>query len=432
MKRMETVAATKQWPDDVLELCSQDAFYFVPFRVFIILYNVGKLQSSSVPFIHRMWFLPLILGYVCWKRAGGIVTRSAPTLSGHVFCCSSGSAYRTKALFELLDYFSSNGDETTMFTVSEAEVSPLSVASNVRSLWNISEEMAQLLEVESLRYRIIAFNFLIVEFIKYRSIENTAGKIDSFHTFAPMPYQVKAVSHESMCAYQHGIENDDGSRAMAIPQYAPITYFVWGDLWTNRFKKKAHPKSSIYPVGSPRYDTLVEKRGMRTRSIDLLFISGAHTLSREGADEAAYRDLVEMVVDICEQQGWELIIKLHPIEGPERYEQWGYDEYITEETDIEALLLQSDIAVTDLSSAFVESISLGTPIVVTQSSATMDLEPLYGVSGLAFPDSLVEARADIKRLKGSHVTVDSVTESGMMNLNGSCGRIHDITVGNCT
>jgi hypothetical protein len=167
----------------------------------------------------------------------------------------------------------------------------------------------------------IAFNFLVVEFIKYRSIENTAEGIDSFHTFAPMPYQIKAISHENIYAYQHGIENDEGTRAMAIPQYAPISYFVWGELWTDRFRRKAHPDSAVYPVGSPRYDTLVDKRGTQRRSIDLLFISGAHTLSREGANESAYRDIVETVVNICEQQGWELTIKLHPIEGPEQYEQ---------------------------------------------------------------------------------------------------------------
>jgi CDP-glycerol glycerophosphotransferase (TagB/SpsB family) len=143
----------------------------------------------------------------------------------------------------------------------------------------------------------------------------------------------------------------------------------------------------------------------------------------------AYRDLVDTVVDICEQQEWELVIKLHPIEGSEQYEQWGYDEYITDKTDIETLLLRSDIAVTDLSSAFIESISLGTPIVVTQSSATMDLEPLHRVVGLAFPDSLAEAREDITELKGSHVSVDDIAASGLINLGGSCERIHEITVG---
>jgi hypothetical protein len=289
--------------------------------------------------------------------------------------------------------------------------------------------MAQLLEVESLRYRIVAFNFLVVEYIKYRSVKNTAGVIESFHTFAPMPYQTKAICNKKIYAYQHGVEKDNG-RAMSIPRYAPVTYLIWGDFWVNKFnnEEKIHPDSKIYPVGSPRHDNLINKRGSRGQSIDLLFISGSHTLSREGANKDAYRNLVDMVVNMCEQRGWELVIKLHPIEEPEKYKKWGYSGYITDETSIETLLLKSEIAVTDLSSAYLESICLGTPIVVTQSSTAMDIEPSNQLGGLVFPDSIDESKDKISELKGSDVSIRDIKDSNLLNLTGSCRQIHEISV----
>jgi hypothetical protein len=243
-----------------------------------------------------------------------------------------------------------------------------------------------------------------------------------------MPYQIKAVSHDKIYTYQHGIERKSGERAMSIPQYVPLTYFVWGDVWVEQFRTKAHPDSEVYPVGSPRYDNLITKRHTQESDIDLLFISGSHTLTRDDQDEDAYHDLVNMVVSICEELGWKLAIKLHPVEGPERYKQWGYEDYIIEEDSIEKLLLRSDIAVTDLSSAFIESVLLGTPIVVTQTSMNTDLQFFGQMNGLAFPDTLSEARDDIRRLKGSDVLVDEVNRSGLLNLNNSSERIYQMVV----
>lgn len=449
MKRIQQVATSTEWPDDVLQLCSDNPFYFIPFRAYIILTNNNKLHSAPVPYIHRVWFLPLILAYVCWKRVVGILTGVAPQLSGHVFCCSSASGYRTEAFFQLLDQFRDNSADTTMFTVSDAAenfrqqydtegisivtfgdcfttVSPLVVGRALGSLWRIAGEMAELLEMDNLQYRIIAFNSLVVEFIKYRAIDNTAEGIDSFHTFAPMPYQLKAVDNEKIYCYQHGIGDHSEGRSMANPKYAPISYVTWGAHWTDMFEQQTHAASAIYPAGSPRYDSLAAERGTHNHDIDLLFISGSHTLSREDADEDAYRELVEMVVDVCAEHDWNLVIKLHPIEGPERYEQWGYDEYITDETDIVALLRRSAVAVTDLSSAFIESICVGTPVVVTRASTDFDMGPPIEMNGLSFPDTLAEARADIERTKGTLVAIDDVTESGFINLNDSCEEIYRI------
>lgn len=449
MRRIEEIAPANYWPDDVLQLASDDHFYFVPFRIYIILQNQGRIQSSSIPYIHRMWFLPLILGYIFWKRFFGTVVGSTPSITGHVFCLSSDSQYRTEALFEIATDFRDRGEPTTILSVEGAKqeflkqydakecnivtfsdcftaVSFLSVVRSLPSLWRIATRLAHSLEVDSIIHRVIAFNFLVVEFIKYTAIDNTSTDIKSFHTFAAMPYQTKAIDNDDIYAYQHGIEAGDGDRAMSIPKHAPISYFIWGKAWRDQFEKKAHPDSAVYSVGSPRFDRLVEKRGSESKDIDVLFLSGSQMMGNLGRSEADYRELVETVIDTCEEMDWNLHIKLHPIEQPTLYKKWGYDHFITEKTDINKLLLQADVAVTECSSAFVESAILGTPMVVTQTTMHFDFESFTSLDGLSFPDSLMEARDEIKSLKGRTISVADFEDDPLVYLGGSCDKIAQI------
>jgi len=357
-----------------------------------------------------------------------------------------------EGFFELVRYFNDEQEETTLFATEGCRqefldgydsididivtfgkcfftVSPITVLVALPSMWRIASKMAQLLDVENRLSRVIAFNFLVTEFIKYRAIEHTADGVESFHTLAPMPYQLKSIAHDHIYAYQHGIEAGGGDRSFSIPQYAAISYFVWGEAWIEEFEQKAHPESLIYPVGSPRYDMLVDQRGERNENIDVLFVSGTHVLQKEGYDKTAYRELVEKVVKTCEKYGWELAIKLHPVESAEYYEQRGYDEYIVDEGNISSLLLRSGVAVTDLSSAFTESVVLGTPMVVTQcSTRELDLEFVGEMDGLAFPDTLDEAIEEMSRMKGNVVPVRAIAESGFINLGDSRSTIKRIVM----
>jgi hypothetical protein len=241
-----------------------------------------------------------------------------------------------------------------------------------------------------------------------------------------MPYQTKAIENDDIYAYQHGIETGDGDRAMSIPKHAPVSYFIWGEAWRDQFEKKAHPDSAVYSVGSPRFDSLIEKRGSETKDIDVLFLSGSQVIGNLGRSEADYRQLVETVIDICERMGWNVQIKLHPIEQPTLYEKWGYNQYITDETDINKLLLQSDVAVTESSSAFVESAILGTPMIVTQTTIYHDFESFTSLDGISFPDSLAEVPGEIKSLKDHMISVADFDDDPLVSLGGSCNKIAHI------
>jgi hypothetical protein len=182
----------------------------------------------------------------------------------------------------------------------------------------------------------------------------------------------------------------------------------------------------VYSVGSPRFDSLIEKRGSETKDIDVLFLSGSQVIGNLGRSEADYRQLVETVIDICERMGWNVQIKLHPIEQPTLYEKWGYNQYITDETDINKLLLQSDVAVTESSSAFVESAILGTPMIVTQTTIYHDFESFTSLDGISFPDSLAEVPGEIKSLKDHMISVADFDDDPLVSLGGSCNKIAHI------
>jgi hypothetical protein len=234
-----------------------------------------------------------------------------------------------------------------------------------------------------------------------------------------MPYQLKSVDSDRMFVYQHGVEADDGDRSFSIPKYAPVNYVIWGNVWFEEFKQKSHQESSIYPIGSPRYDRLVERRTERNVDIDVLFVAGSHVIDKTGFDGAAYRELVESVVDLCDRNDWKLAIKLHPVEDSSYYEQLGCDQYIVSEDDISTLLLRSDVAVTDLSSSFIESLAVGTPMIVTQSSSDRGYQSFRSVSGIEFPDSLSNALSTIKQIKGYRIPVEDINESGFIQMGDS-------------
>jgi hypothetical protein len=454
MKRAAEEMDSDWWADDILELCSEDSFYFTAFRAHVLIEGYGRVKSTSVPFINRLWFLPVIIGYITAKYLIGLVTRSEPQLSGHVFCCHSTAPYKTEAFFELVDHFHDSGEETTLFTVGGAKqlfqgefpnrdlntvtfsdcfttVSPVTVISAFATLWRISNEMGRILDIDSLWRRVIVFNFLVVEFMKYDAIEQSNAGIQTFHSYAPMPYQLKSVDSDRMFIYQHGVEADDGDRSFSIPKYAPLNYVIWGDVWLKEFKQKAHPESAIYPIGSPRYDLLAERPTERNVDIDVLFVAGSHVIGKTDFDESAYRELVESVVELCENNDWKLAIKLHPVENSSYYEQLGCDQYIVDEDNISILLLRSDVAVTDLSSSFIESLALGTPMVVTQSSSDRGYGSYASVPGIEFPDSLSEALNTIERVKGYRIPIEDINESGFIQIGDSkteiLSRCKDVT-----
>ena len=452
MTSIEEEANSNTWPESVIELSSKEPLHFTAYRVYVILEKHGRVKSTSVPFIHRVWFLPLILGYIFTKRITSIFSREANELDGHVFSLHSTSAYKTEAFLQLAkDFTEMDNQDVTLYGVDEAienfneqmnggditettfgksfeKVPIITLIKKLPHLWGIARGLAKKFHVRNLGRQITAFNFLVTEYIKFEGLKRNIGDIDSFHTYAPMPYQLKSVDNDLIYTYQHGIEVGEGNRSFSIPKYAPVTYFIWGSNWLEQFRQKSHPDSPIIPVGSPRYDSLFERREERDVDIDVLFVSGSHVIDSKGYDAQTYRELVDAVVNLCEKQGWNLKIKLHPIEEANLYVQWGYNEYITEVNDISALLLRSDVAVTDLSSAFTESLVLDTPMVVSQSSRQVGFQSFGPAPGLAFPDTLSETIHEIQRLKGTHIPVDEINKSGIIHIGESSDKIRNYCI----
>lgn len=445
MRQVDREIKSGRYSERFLDLFEEDPFYFAAYRVYYLLAMHGQVMSSSVPFVHRWFFLPAILAYITVKRLTGIARATAPVVEGHVFCCHSTADYKIAAFFELFDAIeepctvlavegakrrfldSENRPEDAVVTFGETftRVSPIGVLRALPWLWRITREVGDGLEVESTRHRIVVFNFLVTEHVKSVALNQSARSVDSFHTYSPAPYQITSIPPQDIYAYQHGIETGRNDRSFAIPPYVPINYFVWGAPWKRSFERKAHPEASIYAVGSPRLDRIFRRHREVDPTYDVLFISGSHVLDAEHLDARAYRELVETVVEFAEEREWSLKIKLHPIETPERYEEWGYEAYVTPESDLEALLTNASVAVTDGSSAFIESVIIGTPVVVAQQSLDMGLDR-YGVPGATFPDSTAGVRRSLGDLHGRHVSQEDLIDSDVLVVGDSVERIADV------
>jgi hypothetical protein len=445
MRQVEKEIKSGQYSEQFLDLFEEDPFYFAAYRVYYLLAMHGRVMSSSVPFVHRLFFLPAILLYITVKRLTGIAGTTAPVVEGHVFCCHSTADYKIGAFFELFDAIeepttvlavegakrrfldSEDRPEDAVVTFGETftRVSPIRVLRALPWLWRITREVGDGLEVESTRYRIVVFNFLVTEHVKSEALHRSARSVDSFHTYSPAPYQITSIPPQDIYAYQHGIETDHTERSFAIPPYVPINYFVWGAPWKRSFERKAHPEASIYAVGSPRLDRMFRRHREVDPTYDVLFISGSHVIGQDNIDAHAYRGLVETVVGAAVDREWSLKIKLHPIETPERYEEWGYEAYVTSENDLEDLLRNAAVAVTDVSSAFIESVVMGTPIVVAQQSLDRGLDR-YGVPGAIFPDSTAGVRRSLGDVHGRHISQKDLIDSDALVIGDSVERIADI------
>lgn len=132
---------------------------------------------------------------------------------------------------------------------------------------------------------------------------------------------------------------------------------------------------------------------------------------------------MEAVVDLCEHENLDLKIKLHPRGSEQWYAERGWKSYIGIFGDIDTALQQTRIAITDVSSAFVESSVYGTPIVVADIQ-NQQLSSLAPVQNVQFPETLDDLPSEVRdALNGDPPQTDnSVVETG-----GSIGGIISAT-----
>mgnify|MGYP000728307232 CR=1 FL=1 len=363
-------------------------------------------ESGEIPFVTSPLFPVVIAGYLVLSRLlylGRVVTGDADSFelgsSDHVFSMTSTRGYRTHTFLDVAQSARERGESVVLLcspaaaseredweadgyrTVTHRElhgrVGVLAVFRGLVTTLALTRKLRATDDVEpGLGNALLYYNFVLLELVKRESVRPLTERDPSIHTFSPMPYLIDATESERVFVYQHGIQPPLGDKIMAAPFFAPLTYLLWGDPWQSNFRAYVHSGADLRTVGSPWYEHLAEKRrDDRDPSYDVLFVSGSHGLTDDEI-ERQFERLVDDTVRVCEDRGYSLAVKLHPLEDRAWFDERGYGEYVTEFDDIDDALLDSRVAVTNASTAFVESAVLGVPVVVS------DLWD-YGLSALA-------------------------------------------------
>ncbi|GAB7008091.1 hypothetical protein [Halorubrum trueperi] len=414
-------------------------------------------EKDEVPFIFSIAFVPLIVAYTVLKRTAYGLNRvlsrtDSPPISppDHVFVTTSTHEYRTYTFEEVgkrlldknkdvmflcspsaadqMDDWQQNGFQTESFrnllrfvSVSELFVN---LVRSVITMYKLRHITSGEFQKSS---QIYAFNSTFLEYIKYSSLEPLVRDVPVVHTYSLMPYQVRATVPERLYVYQHGAQRSPGEDAWAAISFFPATLLVWGEAWVENFEPLLHPDTEVCVTGSPWHDYLSESRDSTPPDWDILFIGGSQATTHSEKWEELYEELVADLVQACEDNGWSLAIKLHPIENSDWYREHGWESYVVEFDSIRDAIKSADIAVTHFSSAFVESIALGTPIILNEVWS-FGLSELRPISGANFVDS-DELEQEIKRVRELGLDSDNILEnSRLLNVGESVDRILNIVV----
>lgn len=409
-------------------------------------------EGDEIPFIFSVMFVPLMIAYSILKRINYLLKRvfvwdesNSALTPDHIFVMTSTHAYRTHTFEEVggrlldenkdvmflcspsaadkMDDWQKKGFRTESFRNLLRFVSVfvlfVHVVRAIVAMYELRRITSGEFQESSLMY---AFNSTFLEFVKFSSLEPMVEDDPAVHTYSLMPYQIRSTVSERLFVYQHGIQRRPDEDAWAAISFFPAILLVWGEAWVENFERLMHPKTRIRVTGSPWHDFLWKSRDSSTSEWDILFIGGSQATTHSEKWERLYEELVAELVQTSEKNGWSLAIKLHPIEGREWYREHGWERYVTEFDGIRDALKSADVAVTHFSSAFVESIALGTPIVLTEqwSYGLSDIRP---ISGASFVDS-EEMEKEIERVKGSDLDSDSIIENNnLLDIGQSVDRI---------
>jgi hypothetical protein len=388
---------------------------YAAFRVMHI--YVGSSQDAmaerqEVPFLSNLFFPLLLSGYVILRyslvRIFG--QRSSVRSADQLFTMTSASEYKTHSLLEVGESLSEKG-ETVVFLCSPAteddrsewEAQGFETVTFQELLGSVpltelawgfirtARIIARLREIYPEGYvaapRSLVFNVTFLEMIKTAALRNGTEE-PVIHTYAPMPYLLKSTRRDRVLTYQHGMfQAVTGNVAMGYPYFLPITYFIWGEQWREKVGNLTHPDSELISTGSPWHDQLVERGQSEcgTANGDVLFVSATHGLVDE-TEIKTYESIVGELIKECDSQGWSLAIKLHPSETSQWYDDRGWGEYVRTFDGILEALSTSQVAVTDASSAMIESALLGTPIIVTNSVKEPDIEAQISMANVHFAE----------------------------------------------
>lgn len=369
-------------------------------------------EIGEVPFIFSVFFMPLIFMYTTWQRTKNIITDSvglgrSRNTSGasHIFVMTSDADYRSYAFEEVGSRLQEQGEEV-MFLCSpdatdrmaqwrEAGFQPESFMQLLRfvSITTLLVHIVRsIVELRNLRAIVpdeeysysttYVFNSIVLEHIKYLCLKRLTSDNPTVHSYSLMPYQVLSTVPERRYLYQHGVQRNGDGEAWVASRFFPANVLIWGEAWLENFEVFIHEKSNIQVVGSPWHDYLAESRVEETdtNEWDVVFIGGSQSTTRSEKKAEMYEELVSTLVAICDRNNWKLAFKLHPVEDSSWYDERGWGDHVTDFSGINDALKHTEIAVTHFSSAFVESIVLGTPIILNEawSSGLSEIRPISG------------------------------------------------------
>ncbi|MDS0239883.1 MULTISPECIES: hypothetical protein [unclassified Haloferax] len=416
-------------------------------------------EENTLPFLRTVLFLPAIFGYLIYQKVMVSLTSDAtsPSQYDHIISITSTSEYRSYTLVEVAKELKAKGEDVLFLCSPSGEGridewreitetvrhKQLHGTISLRTLVNIplksfrdTYRLRTALSTEDIDRRtfVFVFNLIILEYVKYHSIEPVTFGEPKIHTLKPMPYFLESTSRESIYVYQHGTQVaypeqawpgiEDGQRDIdlkaSVPYYVPLAYFVWGDAWKENFKRLAHPDSTVVVTGSPWYDSLssMNQQGS-SKNIDVLFISQSHAVLKSKLTK--YEKMVETLIEICAEHDLEFAVKLHPREGIEWYEDRGIASYVRQFDDIDTALLQSRVAVTDTSTAFIEANVFGTPSVVVDVSER-GLRDIGPVNHVYFPRSLDRLEGNLLNALDSR-PIDTGNQKEVVRVGDSISRL---------
>lgn len=418
-------------------------------------------EVEEVPFIFSILFLLLIFAYTTWKRANYIVASVFDTVGSrnstnqsHIFIMTSSSKYRSYG-FEQVGKQLLEQDKDVMFVCSPDATDQMAewraegfrtesfnellrfvsistlLVHIVRSLFELYKLKAIVSEDEYSYSTTYTFNSIVLEHIKYLSMNGMTDSDPVIHSYSLMPYQVLSTVPERRYVYQHGVQRKGDGKVWLASRFFPANILIWGEAWLGNFEDFLHPDSTIQIVGSPWHDYLAESRKAErdTKEWDVVLIGGSQATTRSARKAEMYESLVGNLVNICETNGWKLAFKLHPVENRSWYDERGWGDHVTEFDGINDALKNTEIAVTHFSSAFVESIMLGTPIILDEawSEGMSKIRPISGASFIQ-TEELEETMNEL--LHSEHTAEDIADETRLVDLGRSTERIlEEVTSG---
>lgn len=435
----------------IADLLADDLMSMAAFRGYWILdHNDGVLnEENEVPFVTRTFYPILLLGYLLLKRLEHLFKRvlggESVRVTGHVFVVTSAATYRFRPLIRVANEFPKpvtllcttptinrlNEETDGSWNVrSHSDLHRLvpirkALAALVRA-WQVNARVADRLRVANLHYRSISLNLVLTELIKAESLSRAQDGIKSFHTQSPSPYALSTIDEERFYLYQHG-QGISMTGRLTAAEYG-LTYFTWGPGWAPEkyCSKKAQQVIEFVPVGNPMFDEMIERREERPPNpeYDVLFISQSHVLGKWHPER--YEEYVQEIINICDRNEYRLGIKLHrPQEDKTYYRKRGWEEYVVD-YDIIKALLNSRASVTDCSSGYLESVVLGSPVVLTQFMHELqDQDLIARIPGVYQPERPDMIEPAIRDATNTSITVDELNESGAFMLVGTVDRIRN-------